>query len=266
MICLTFDIEERFHAHLSPQDAPRHWKLRDRINQLLDLLQKYKRKATFFVVGDLAKKYPDVIKRMSELGYEVASHSHRHEHFARMSPQSCKEDITQSKETLENIIGKRVFGFRAPSWSASLEDDWLWEHLIHLGFCYDSSLFPFKTHLYGSLKNPLEPFELRSQLMEVPPSVFQLGPFRIPFGGGFYFRFLPFWLTKHFLRSHAKNKKPAVVYLHPWEFDKDEVTLEKGWMNKFIAHHNINTNWSRFENLLLNFETTTIMDFLKKQK
>ena len=143
------------------------------------------------MVGELAEEYPDLVIRMGNAGCEIVSHSHRHLRMAAANREECKEDIHRSKQVLEDLKGKPVYGFRAPSWSASLSDEWLWDHLIELGFRYDSSLFPVGTHRYGSWRNPPGPFWLKPELLEIPPSVCRLGGVRIPYGGGFYFRAYP---------------------------------------------------------------------------
>ena len=141
-LCLTFDVEERFHSHLSAVGLPREWKLRGRIARMIDWLEEHRKRATCFVVGELAEEYPDLVVRMVDAGCEVASHSHRHLHMAADNREECKEDIHRSKQVLEDLTGEPVYGFRAPSWSARLSDGWLWDQLIELGFRYDSSLFP----------------------------------------------------------------------------------------------------------------------------
>jgi polysaccharide deacetylase family protein (PEP-CTERM system associated) len=194
VICLTFDVEERFHSHLAPVAAHRAWRMEDRILAIIDELIARERTATFFVVGELAERFPKVVRRMSEAGFEVASHSHTHPRFDRNSAESNHEEIARSRKALEDITGQPVLGFRAPSWSVGLDDEWLWQFLAEEGFRYDSSLFPFRTHMYGSWRNPVRPFRLSSDLVEIPAPVHALGPVRIPYGGGFYFRLYP-WVA-----------------------------------------------------------------------
>ncbi len=264
MICLTFDVEERFHSHLTPGDATREWNLRDRITILLDYLEEHKKKATFFVVGELAAEYPDLVRRMSAPNFEVASHSYSHIWMDTENRRQCRDDISDSKKALEDITGQPVYGFRAPSWSARISHDWLWDHLISLGFRYDASLFPFKTHMYGSFQNPVRPFRLHQQLIEIPPSVFAPGIVRIPYGGGFYFRLYPSWLTLFFIGRNLAEEKIPVIYLHPWDFEANPHMLERTWLQRFIGNYNIEKTWSRFTDLMDDYETITMSDFYRR--
>jgi peptidoglycan-N-acetylglucosamine deacetylase len=260
VICLSFDVEERFHSHLMPEGIKRVWRTRDCILELLDALMAANRTATFFVVGELAERYPDVVRKMSDEGFEVASHSHTHPRFDLNTPEKNREELARSKKVLEDITGHAVLGFRAPSWSVRLEDEWLWDYLAETGFRYDSSLFPFKTHMYGSWQNPLRPFPISSELVEIPAPVQAFGPLRVPYGGGFYFRLYPWWVTRRLLRRDLRRGHTPVVYLHPWEFEEAEHVAETGFGNRFIGNHNIRATWPRFRDLLESHETTRAID------
>lgn len=262
MICLTFDIEERFHSHLNTSESPREWKMRDRISIILDYLIQNKIKATFFIVGELAEIYPDIIRKMSSAEFEIGSHSYSHLRLDQNNIELCKNDISRSKMILEDISGQPVNGFRAPTWTASLKDEWLWEHLASIGFKYDSSLFPFRTHLYGSFSNPTNPFKINSELIEIPPSVFQFGKIRIPYGGGCYFRLYPLGITNKFVKYNLKTQKAQVLYFHPWDFEVPQSRTEKGMLNSFIGNYNIKNNWWKFTELVSNFNFTTMRELV----
>jgi polysaccharide deacetylase family protein (PEP-CTERM system associated) len=262
MICLTFDIEERFHSHLTPEDASRAWSEGDRIARILDHLLAGGHRATFFVVGELAENYPKLIRRVAESGFEVGSHSHTHLRLDGDDRELCKSDIARSKAALEDITGRPVIGFRAPSWSAHRADDWLWDHLLDLGFRYDSSLFPFRTHRYGSMRNPVVPFRHPSGLLEIPPSVSRFGPVRLPYGGGFYFRLYPRWLTRRLIDRDIGKRKTPIAYFHPWEFDRETTGMEDGMLNRFIANHNRRDTWDDFADLLDRYPTAAMADLL----
>ena len=259
---LTFDVEERFHSHLTPDDAPRRWDAGDRIARILDLLEAAGKRATFFVVGELAEHYPQLVRRMADAGFEVASHSHSHPRLDATPRDVCRADIARSKALLEDLTGRPVLGFRAPSWSARLGDDWLWDHLVELGFRYDSSLFPFPTHRYGSLRNPVTPFRLRPELLEIPPSVSRIGPLRIPYGGGFWFRLYPQALTRRLIERDLRRNKAPIVYFHPWEFDRGETRMETDLLNSFIANCNGAQAWDHFRALVDLYPTSALADLL----
>ncbi len=261
MICLTFDIEERFHSHLTPDDAPRRWRARDRIAALLDCLEQRGVGATFFVVGELAERYPDLIRRMATAGFEVASHSHTHPRLDAPDRRRAMEDIARSKRVLEDLTGGAIHGFRAPSWSARRSDDWLWDHLLELRFEYDSSLFPFRTHLYGSFRNPTRPYRLRPGLLEIPPSVCRLGWLRVPYGGGFYFRLYPAWVTRWLVERDLRSGKAPIAYFHPWDFDTEPDRLESGPLNRFIGTWASGDTWHKFRQLVDRYPFRALDDY-----
>jgi polysaccharide deacetylase family protein (PEP-CTERM system associated) len=258
MICLTFDVEERFHSHLTPEDAPRQWDAGDRIAQIIDHLEAHGHQATFFMVSELAEQYPALTRRIVASGFEVASHTHTHLRIDGDDREKVKADVARSKSVLEDLTGQAVHGFRSPSWSARRSDDWFWDHLVELGFRYDSSLFPFKTHRYGSMRNPVTPFLLRPNLVELPPSVAKLGPLRLPYGGGFYFRLYPRWLTRKLIDRDIGPERAPIVYFHPWEFSPEETRMETGILNSFIANFNNQDTWGSFVELLARYRTTSL--------
>ncbi len=261
MISLTFDVEERFHSHLTGEDSPRTWQAGDQIARTIDLLEAHGQVATFFVVGELAERYPALIRRMVAVGCEVASHSHTHLKMDRANRRACEGDIERSKKVLEDISGQAVVGYRSPTWTAQRTDDWLWDHLIRLGFRYDSSLFPFRTHLYGSFANPVEPFQLRPTLVEIPPSVATWGPLRLPYGGGFYLRLFPMWLTRWLLVRDQRRSRVPIVYVHPWELDSHlDETVESGWLNRLIGTYGGNKTWQRLAELARDHRSTTMRE------
>ncbi len=265
MICLSFDIEERFHSHLSASGTSRDWLLRDRISKIIDYLIEHKKSATFFVVGELAEQYPDLVRRMSDSGFEVGAHGYQHRHLGRVSVQEGRNEISQSKSILEDITGRQVVGFRAPSWSAQRSDDWYWECLLELGFRYDSSLFPYQTNLYGSNSNLISPFQIRPGLLEIPPSVFKYGLIRIPFGGGFFFRFYPLMATEWFLNHNTQRGELSVLYFHPWEFEPDYMPPENGVLNRMVGNINIKKNWDKFTVLIDRHPCRSLCDFYDTQ-
>lgn len=261
MIAVTFDVEERFHSHLADAGAPRQWTAGDRIAWLVDLLAEHGKTATFFIVGELAERYPRLVRRIADAGHEVASHSQSHLKMAAANRRACETDISRSKEVLEELCGRAVVGYRSPSWTAKLGDDWLWDHLVGLGFRYDSSLFPFPAGLYGSFANPVEPFRLRPELAEIPPTVATLGPLRIPYGGGFYLRLYPAWLTRRLLDRDLGRGRVPVVYVHPWELDADpDEAIEPSRLRRFIGSYGSRHVPARLAELVRRHETITLRD------
>ncbi len=265
MICLTFDVEERFHSHLTIADGQRQWSAGDSIKRLVDLLEEQGRTATFFIVGELAEHYPTLIRRIGDAGFEIASHSYSHLKMDAANRRACEADITRSKQVLEDISGRSIIGYRAPSWTAQWTDAWLWDHLAVLGFRYDSSLFPFRTQLYGSFSNSVYPSRLRPDLLEIPPTVATFGPLRIPFGGGFYLRLHPMWTTRWLLRRDLARGQSPIVYVHPWELDiQQSRPIESGWLNRFIGNYNADQTWPRLTELVRDYPSQTMANLCQE--
>ena len=265
-ICLTFDIEERFHAHYPKIDVPHEWRHASTVELILDHLSENNKKATFFVVGEFAEKYPSIIKRMDSDGNDIGSHTYSHIRLDKNSKETIKQDIKRSKSVLEDIIGKPIYGFRTPSWLIRLRDKWFWEFLSDIGFIYDSSLCPFKTTLYGSFDNPISPFRLTDKIIEIPPAVYKRGFFRLPYGGGFFFRLLPLPLTRFLLNTDLKNNTTPVLYFHPSDFLVQQNHIEKGLLSKFIANVNVKQAWNNYVELVSKLGTITCLDFYKRLK
>jgi polysaccharide deacetylase family protein (PEP-CTERM system associated) len=263
-VCLSFDIEEKFHSTLIASGHPRKWRIEERVHRIIDHLREQRKNATFFVVGEVARKYPALVRRIAASGFEVASHSFSHRLLDRISRRDCKEDIARSKHILEDLTGAAVAGFRAPSWSARLSDRWLWEHLAGLGFQYDSSLFPFRTQLFGSFANPRRPFRIHPEVLEIPPSVCRWGGMRIPYGGGFFFRLYPLLLTRALMRRDADAGKTPVLYFHPWEFDSGGLPNTPGLFNRWLLDYNTRKNWGRFMEILEGQESMTLLELSRR--
>lgn len=257
-VCLTFDVEERFHSHLSVPGVAREFRSGEILRELLDWLTEHDRPATFFVVGELAENDPEVVRRMVERGHEVGSHSQTHLRLDGPDTAAILDDIGRSKDVLEQITGAPVEGFRAPSWSARRDDRRLWDGMVRLGFTYDSSLFPFWTPMYGSLSNPNRPYRVHPGLLEIPPSALGPSPLRVPFGGGFYFRLTPLALTRALVRLGARTGVEPVLYFHPWELRSTGESIDDGPFKAFIANHGVDRAWDRFVELAGGFRTRTM--------
>ncbi len=263
-VCLTFDVEERFHSHLSVPGAPRTWSAGGTLSRLVDWLEEHQKRATFFVVGEVAEQYPSLVRRIAKAGFEVASHTHTHLRMDGARAQECAADIARGKAVLEDLTGLPVRGFRAPSWTAQRTDRWLWDHLLELGFTYDSSLFPFKTPMYGSFRNPVSAFRLSGGLLEIPPSAVARGPLRLPFGGGFYFRAAPLGVTRAMIRDTARAGRTPVLYFHPWELEPTDEAIDDGRFKAFIANFRTGDAGAHFKTLVSGYSTTTMLELANR--
>ncbi len=265
-VCLTFDVEERFHSHLSVPGAKRQYRAGDTVLRLVDWLIERECRATFFVVGEVAEQCPAAIRRVAEAGFEVASHSHTHLRLDRADRRTVRADIARSKQVLEGIVGHAVKGFRAPSWSAHRHDGQFWDDLLDMGFVYDSSLFPVATPMYGSFANPMRPWWVAPGLLEIPPSALGFGPVRLPFGGGFYFRAWPLVLTQAFIAAAPKLGIVPVLYFHPWELEPTSDNIDDGRLKAFIANHGVAATWDRFATVVAQHDTTSMVALWSAQK
>ncbi len=263
---LTFDIEDWYHGNFLENDHKQTDPI-DRVTEptlrILNHLKETSNKATFFVLGCVADKYPDLIKHICQEGHEIASHSYKHKLIYNLNRDAFASDIKKSLDTLENIIGEKVYGYRAPYWSLYLKTDWAWDVLRKNGFLYDSSLYPYKTYLYGDKSIPRFKFDLfHCSLFEVPPSVLEVMKMRIPFCGGFYFRILPYWFVKWGIKRINKiDKQPAIFYLHPYEIDVKKPKSSQGFRNNFILHANIKKAEKKLLDLLRDFHFVSIKNY-----
>ncbi len=267
---LTIDLEEWFHAnyHAEIFDNHRTYEVRviQNTHKLLELFAKYQAKATFFVLGCLAEQHPDLIRKLSLAGHEIASHGYSHELVYQQTPAEFREDVTKALNLIEAITQVKVLGYRAPSWSLTEQSLWAWEVLEDLGFKYDASVFPIKTYLYGLPASPRFSYhpEYNQQilsLLEIPSSTLRLLGKNWPFAGGFYFRVLPYTVIRYCLKSLNKRQLPGIVYLHPREIDPAQPRLKLNTTENLIHYYGIKGCEQKLIRLLTEFEFTSIADY-----
>ena len=272
---MTIDLEAWYHANFPNFDYRQYLgKVDDLINpqaeRILDFLDEVNNKATFFILGEVAEDHPDLVKHINQRGHEVASHLMHHDLVYEMSPQRFKNELRQSLDTLEQLIGCKVLGVRAPSWSVTIEKTpWFWEILAEQGVVYSSSRFPFKTYLYGDEKSSLfaHVVETRTEpVQEFPPSCFRFLSRIIPFSGGFYLRAFPKMLIKKGIKWFEKQNQPVVFYLHPKEIDPATPHLPVGFRDKLIHNLGVKSCESKLRRILGNLETISFAEYLKTEK
>ncbi|MBO8161803.1 MAG: DUF3473 domain-containing protein [Thermosipho sp. (in: Bacteria)] len=230
-ICLSFDIEDWFQVeNLREKFPPEIWdKCESRVVKntikILDLLDEYNVKATFFILGWIAERFPDLVKEIHSRGHEIASHGYGHIINYQLSRKEIFKDIRKSKEILENIIAQEIIGYRAPSFSIT-ED--VIDVLKRLDFKYDSSYHPFsKNKRYGQIDtNKKGFFYIREGLLEIPMSVWKSKSFELSIAGGGYFRLYPYILFKSLALSYLKKNDFLIMYFHPWEFDPEQPRIK----------------------------------------
>ncbi len=225
---------------------------------ILDTFEKFSTKATFFILGWLARQYPRLVRDICEAGHEIASHGYNHKILYNLSPAEFRHDIKVSKEILEDIVGEGIYGYRAPSYSISKSTLWALDILVEEGFIYDSSIFPIFHDIYGFPGARRSPHMIQTgsgSIMEFPPSTIRILGINIPVAGGGYLRLLPFEFIKYSIkRLNEKEKIMAVIYFHPWEIDVDQPRLKACLKSRFRHYINLHKTLSKVEGLLKNFK------------
>jgi len=271
---LTFDVEDYFHVSaLSSSIHPRDWGKHDQgrvVSSTLKILESCERsnsKATFFVLGWVADRYPELVKEIDAAGHEIASHGWSHQLVYNQTKHEFREETDRSKKLLEDITGKSVDGYRAASYSITPKSRWALDTLAELGFKYDSSLFPVYHDRYGMPGIPFDPYLLETDngniLVEFPLSTYGFFGYRLPIAGGGYFRLYPYFLTQYLLGSINRAGRPFVFYLHPWEVDPDQPRVAVSGLSKFRHYNNLDKCCGRLDKLLSRFEFGSMYSVLK---
>lgn len=213
----------------------------DNTHRLLDLFAKHNVKSTFFTLGWVAKRCPDVIKRIVNEGHELASHGLAHQRVTTMDEKQFIADVTESKNILEDIGGKAIIGYRAPSFSINDSNTWVYGHLVDLGFKYSSSTYPIEHDLYGVPKWPRFKYERPEGIIEIPIPTIRKDGKNTGIGGGGYFRLYPYWLSKRRIERYMREETaPYSFYFHPWEIDDEQPRINNAsWKSKFRHYVNL---------------------------
>jgi polysaccharide deacetylase family protein (PEP-CTERM system associated) len=268
---MTVDVEDYFHVSVFDGLVPRHkWEdLESRVcantDRLLEIFNESNTRATFFVLGWVAERFPDLVPRIAAEGHEIASHGYGHRLVYDLSRREFREDIRRSKDVLESAIGKPVLGYRAPSYSVTPKSLWALDILIDEGFSYDASIFPIHHDRYGIPVSPRHPYVLQraGALVEAPASTVKWGPVNLPIGGGGYFRILPYaWTQWGISRLNNVEGLPAIFYLHPWEIDPKQPRLEAPALGRFRHYYNLDKTEGRLRALLKDFAFSTMVAVL----
>lgn len=232
--CFTVDVEEYFHASAMERVAPPGtWdRLEHRVelgvDRLLRLMDDGGHLGTFFVLGWVAERYPALVRRIAEQGHEIGSHGWKHRRVSTLSPDEFRVTIRRSRAVLEDVTGRRVVGYRAPSFSIGRGQEWALDVLLEEGYRYDSSIFPVRRPGYGypgSHRDPYWIIRAAGTLLEVPPATLRMLGMTLPAGGGAYLRHLPYAVLRAALRQCERRGVPGTVYIHPWELDPDQPRL-----------------------------------------
>ena len=273
---LTIDVEDYFQVNaFEPYIGRERWdsfplRVSDNVARLLDLLDEFGVKATFFVLGWVAQRLPGLVKEIQARGHEIASHGYGHELIYRIGPDAFREDIRRSKEVLEQISGVAVRGYRAPTYSITGRSLWAFDLLIEEGYGYDSSVFPVYHDTYGIPDAPRFPYTVRravGSIEEFPLTTLPLQlaglRYQLPIAGGGYLRLLPAALIKWGIGCiNDSERQPTVLYLHPWEIDPDQPRIEAGWKSRFRHYNNLHKTEAKLRHLLQGVRYGTMSEVL----
>ncbi len=265
---LTIDVEDWFHILELPSEIPvKDWiKLENRVLtntlSLLDLLRRYNAKATFFVLGWVAQYCPDLIKEIERQGHEIATHGYSHRLVHSLTPEEFAQDINLSLEYLSRVSSKPIRGYRAPGFSLTEDCSWALDILLELGLSYDASVFPLKRN-HGGYENFAEEAGFVTtpkgkEILEVPVTCNNVLGKKLYLLGGGYFRISPYWMIESGIKQLNQQGKPAMIYLHPREFDPLQPRLEMSKVRSFMSYVNLHQTETKLEKVLRNFQFNSI--------
>jgi polysaccharide deacetylase family protein (PEP-CTERM system associated) len=202
------------------------------------------------------------VRRIARRGHEIASHGYAHRLVYDQTAAAFAEDVRSAKQILEDASGRRVLGYRAPSYSITPRSLWALDILLQEGYEYDSSIFPIRHDRYGIPVSDRRPYRIERRLgtlVEVPGSTTRLGPLNLPIAGGGYFRILPYaWTRWGISRVNERERRPVVFYMHPWEIDPDQPRLHVGRLGRFRHYRNLHLTELRLRRLLTDFRFGTL--------
>lgn len=270
---LTVDVEDYFHvAALAPNIHRDSWPSREsrvvgNTHRLLEIFEQFDVRGTFFVLGWVAERHPQLVRDIAARGHEIACHGFSHRLVYEQSPEEFHEETLRAKNLLEDITGSAIAGYRAASYSIVRESLWALDILVELGFVYDSSIFPVRHDRYGIPNAERAPHRMSTpagrSIVEWPLSTAKILGFRLPVAGGGYFRLLPYGLTRWGLASiNRRERRPFIFYLHPWEIDPGQPRVSAGWLSRFRHYTNLEECEGRLRRLLGAFQFGTARDGL----
>ena len=268
---LTIDVEDYFQVSaFAPYIARHEWDHREcrverNVDRILALLDGRGTQATFFTLGWVAERYPALVRRIVAQGHELASHGYGHERASELSEAAFFDDVDRAKKLLEDLSGRAVQGYRAPSFSIGAGNLWAFDTLARAGYRYSSSIYPIRHDHYGMPDAPRFAHRVSSGLLEVPCTTLRMGGRNLPSSGGGYFRLLPYAMSRWMLRRvNAQDREAAVFYFHPWEIDHEQPRiagidartrfrhyLNLGRMEHRLARLLADFRWGRMDHLFL---------------
>jgi len=270
---LTVDVEEYYHAEIFAGIIDRSELIKfpshvEKITmELLHLFQRCNVRGTFFILGSVGKKIPRLTRAIMEAGHEIASHGNEHHMVTKMSSSEFREDVRKSRQILEDITGKAVLGYRAPTFSIVKRTEWAYEILLNEGFHYSSSVYPIRHDRYGWPEFGILPRKMAVSgdryIWEIPLSVERVCGINVPFGGGGYLRLYPLSLTKYLFGRLLQYRRHAILYVHPWEIDRQHPRIAMPVLKQIRHYVGISDMEDKLWNLLSSFSFCRMDQFLQ---
>lgn len=272
---MTVDVEDYFQVTAFDHLVPRaRWEeMQSRVvantERLLAILDEHGVKGTFFVLGWVAERHPDLVRRVAARGHEIASHGYGHRLVYELSPDAFRWDVRRAKLVIEDAAGVAVHGYRAPSFSITRRSLWALDVLLEEGYAYDASIFPIRHDRYGIPGSPRHPYAFEraaGRLVEVPGSTVRVAGANLPVAGGGYFRLLPYrWTRWGIRRLNRREGRPAVFYLHPWEVDPWQPRMPVSAVTRYRHYHNLRKTEPRLRRLLRDFRFAPLREVLDRE-
>ncbi len=258
---LTIDVEDYFQVSaFAPYIRRDEWDAREcrveaNVERILAMLERHGTRATFFTLGWVAERYPQLVRRIVDGGHELASHGYGHERASDLTPEAFSADIERAKKILEDLAGQPVQGYRAPSFSIGERNLWAFDCLARAGYRYSSSVYPIRHDHYGMPDAPRFAHPVREGLIEIPVTTLRVMNRNLPSSGGGYFRLLPYALSRWMLRQFNEGEQAsAIFYFHPWEIDAGQPRVAGiDAKTRFRHYVNIGRMERRLEQLLRDF-------------
>jgi polysaccharide deacetylase family protein (PEP-CTERM system associated) len=264
---LTIDFEDWYQGLEIPYSE---WdKFEDRIeaagDRLLKILDETGTKATFFMLGYVAERHPELVRRVEAEGHEIGTHGFSHSLIYKQAPELFQQELTRAIKYLEDLTGRKVLGHRAPFFSITKDSLWALDILGDLGIKYDSSIFPVLNYRYGIPDAPRFPYTIkgeRHEFVEFPISTLKLPGFTMPISGGAYFRIYPYQVTKQAIKAVNRQGQPVTFYLHPWELDPDHPRIDVPRRIALTHYFNLGATERRLKRLLRDFRLAPMKEVL----
>jgi polysaccharide deacetylase family protein (PEP-CTERM system associated) len=272
---LTVDVEDYYQveafADLIRREDWNQWESRVERNtrELLSVFDRAGVRATFFTLGWVAEKHPQLIREIAQAGHEIACHSYEHRLIYQQTPDGFQQDLRRARKILEDVTGQQVQGYRAPSYSITAKSLWALDILIEEGFSYDSSIFPVHHDRYGIPEADRFPHWIHrdnGKIIEFPPSTLRMLKTNIPISGGGYFRLFPYQLFRQgFGYINRRENQAAIFFIHPWEIDPDQPQIKASRTTTLRHRLNLKRTQSRLEKLLGDFAFAPVQQVLRQQ-